>query len=112
MLIGNTRHGRGTIIPYRRYDEPALPPADSGDERGLVEVHRCDQAEAVVVKGLLETEGIPTLFQSRFAHSVHPFSVGAQGEIVILVPRAESARARQLLAGVLPGQDLPESERS
>jgi len=112
MLVGTPMRGKGKIIPFRRHDEPALPPADSGDERGLAEVHRCDQAEAVVVKGLLETEGIPTLFQSRFTHSVHPFSVGAQGEVVILVPRAEVARARRLLARVLPGEELPESERS
>ena len=46
----------------------------------LVEVHRCDQAEAVVVKSLFESQEIPTLLRSRLAHSVHPFSVGAQGE--------------------------------
>lgn len=112
MLSGTPGRRRGKVIPFRRWDEPALPPADANDERALVEVYRCDQAEAMVVKGLLETEGIPTLFQSRFAHSVHPFSVGAQGEVVILVPRAEAGRARELLARVLPGQDLPESERS
>lgn len=100
----------GKIIPFRRHDEPAPPPGDGGtDERGLVEVHRCAQPEAVVAKGLLESEGIPTLFRSRFAHSVHPFSVGAQGEVVILVPRPEAARARELLARGLPA---PGSEPS
>lgn len=90
---------RGKIIPFRRHDEPAPPPEDAAsDERGLVEVYRCAQPEAMVAKGLLESEGIPTLFRARFAHSVHPFSVGAQGEVVILVPRAEAARARELLA--------------
>jgi hypothetical protein len=61
-------------------------------------VRRCDQAEAVVVRGLLESHGIPTFVRSRLAHSVHPFTVGAQGEVVVLVPAAAAARARALLA--------------
>ena len=70
----------------------------SSDPSGMVEVHRCDSAEAVVIRGLFESEGIPTLLRSRIAHSVHPFTVGAQGEIAVLVPPSEAARARQLLA--------------
>jgi hypothetical protein len=64
----------------------------------LVEVHRAGQAEAVVVRGLLESEGIPTFARSRLAHSVHPFTIGGQGEIVILVPESEAPRARELVA--------------
>jgi hypothetical protein len=78
---------RGRVIPF-----PNSP----------AEVHRCDQAEAMVVKSLLESEGIPTLLRSRLAHSVHPFTVGAQGEVVILVPKAEVARAAALLARIAP----------
>ncbi len=85
---------RGKVIRF-----PKLPP-EPRDERGLVEVYRCDQAEAVVVRSLLESEGIPTLLRSRLAHSVHPFTVGAQGEAVILVPASEAERARLLLARV------------
>ena len=73
------------------------------DERGLVEVHRCDQPEAVVVRSLFESEGIPALLRSRLAHSVHPFSVGSQGEVVILVPASEAERARRLLARIASG---------
>jgi hypothetical protein len=51
----------------------------------------------MVVKSLFESEGIPTLFRSRLAHSVHPFTVGAQGEVVILVPKKEVTRTRALL---------------
>jgi Putative prokaryotic signal transducing protein len=82
------------IIPFPRRiaaPEPAM------DERRLAELHRCDHAEAVVVKSLLESEGIPTFFRSRLAQSVHPFTVGAQGEVVVLVPPSEAARARVLL---------------
>src|SRR2546422_7960768 len=73
----------------------------------LVAVHRCDRAEAVVVKSLFESEGIPTLLRSHLAHSVHPFSVGDQGEVVILVPEAEAPRSRLLLTRIKPGPGLP-----
>src|SRR6185312_1538384 len=71
---------RGKVIPFPKF------PRDPGGERGLVEVRRCDQAEALVLKGLFESQGIPTLLRSRLAHSVYPFSVGGQGEVVVLVP--------------------------
>jgi hypothetical protein len=82
---------RGRVIPFPGVKLP------KDDDSAFAEVHRCDQAEAVVIRGLLESEGIPTLLRSRIAHSVHPFTVGAQGEVVILVPRAEAARAVSLL---------------
>lgn len=82
---------------------PAEPPPPPVRRRGgsppwLVEVHRCPQAEALVVKSLFDSEGIPVLLRSRLAHSVHPFNVGNQGEVVILVPEAEVPRSRLLLA--------------
>ena len=83
---------RAKIIPLPR---PSTPPREDGT---LVEVHRSDQAEAVVVRGLLESEGIPTFCRSRLTHSVHPFTIGGQGEIVLLVPAPEAPRARELVA--------------
>jgi hypothetical protein len=78
------------------------------DNRGFVEIRRCrDQSEALVIKGLFDSEEIPCLLRSRLAHSVHPFSVGAQGEVVILVPQADAARARRLLARAAPGPSFP-----
>lgn len=74
---------------------------------GLVAVHRCDQAEALVVKGLLESEGIPALLQSRLTQSVHPFSVGAQGEISVMVPEADAPRSRLILARLAAGPSFP-----
>ena len=50
------------------------------------------------MKGLFESEGIPVLLRSRIAHSVHPFTVGSQGEVVLLVPRADADRSRRLLS--------------
>jgi hypothetical protein len=87
---------RGKVIPFP-VRAAARPPADG---RAFTELHRCDQAEAVVVKSLLESEGIPALLRSRLALSVHPFSVGAQGEVTVLVPESELARSRVLLEGL------------
>lgn len=81
----------GQVIPFPKR------PADSPDSLALVEVHRCDHREALVVKGLFESEGIPVVVRSRIAHSVHPFTVGAQGEVTLLVPQADAARSRRLL---------------
>lgn len=86
-----SRARRGRVIPFPGNRVPAA------DGRRLVEVHRCDQAEAVVVKSLFESEGIPTVLRSRLAHSVHPFTVGAQGEVRVLVPEADVDHARRLL---------------
>ena len=91
---------RGKVIPFPIRPGTVRPAAD---ERRLTELHRCDQAEAVVVKSLLESEGIPTLLRSRLALSVHPFSVGAQGEVVVLVPASEMARSRVLLDRLTSG---------
>jgi len=94
---------RAKIIRFPGAPEPPRPSAwaEGEDERGLVEVHRCDQAEAMVVKSLFDSEDIPALLRSRFTHSIHPFTVGAQGEVVILVPETEALRSRALLTRLL-----------
>ena len=98
---------------------PGLPPdpaerdarTKSGrpnEDSGLVEVRRCrDEAEALVLRGLLETEGIHCLLRTRLAHSVHPFTVGDQGEVIVLVPEPDAPRARLLMARVSPGPSFP-----
>jgi hypothetical protein len=89
-----------SLLMRRRGPAIPIPPPESGttaETEGLVAIRRCSQTEAMVVKSLLESHAIPTFFRSRIAHSVHPFTVGTQGEIVILVPRRESARAARLL---------------
>jgi hypothetical protein len=84
---------RARIIRFPKRPTSA-PPA----EPALAEVRRCrDQAEALVVKSLLESEGIHVVLRSNLAQSVHPFSVGDQGEIVILTPERDAPRARTIL---------------
>ena len=92
---------RGRVFPFSK----SRPPA--GDADGLVEIHRCDGAEAMVVKSLLESDAIPTLLRSRLAHSVHPFTVGAQGEVVFLVRAREASRAARLLVRLVSERPRP-----
>src|SRR5437879_13864369 len=92
---------RGKVVPCPRL------PREPRDERSLVEVRRCDQAEALVLKGLFESEGIPTLLRSRLAHSIYPFSVGGQGEVVVLVPASEAVLSRRLLVRLASSPPTP-----
>jgi len=84
---------RARVIPFPR--RPARPPEPTP---GFVEVRRCrDQAEALVVRSVLESEGIRVVLRSNLAQSVYPFSVGDQGEVVVLTPEQDAPRARTIL---------------
>lgn len=93
----------GRVIPFpRRAPDP--------DERDLdlEEVTRVgDQAEALVVRGLLEAYGVRVVLRTHVAQSVHPFTVGGQGEVRILVPRADAVESRRLLARLAAGPPVP-----
>ncbi len=99
---------RGKVIRFPGSPRERPKPPVRIDERDLVEIRRCrDEAEALVVKSLFDSEEIPCVLRSRLAHSVHPFSVGDQGEVIVLVPAAEAPRARILLARISPGPSFP-----
>ncbi len=86
---------RGKVIPF-----PKSPPAPA-PQSSLVKVRRCrDQAEALVVRALLDGHGIPAVMRGQLVQSVHPFSVGDAGEVIIFVAAADADRARSLLASV------------
>ena len=52
----------------------------------LVEVYKATgEAEAQVIKGLLESFGIPCLLKSQAAPSVHAFTVDGMGEVSVMV---------------------------
>ena len=90
-MIVMARRARVIRFPRPPAREPEATP-------GFVEVRRCrHQAEALVVRSLLESEGIRVVLRSNLAQSVHPFSVGDQGEIVILAPEHDAPRARSIL---------------
>lgn len=93
--------GPGRVIPFRR---PARLP---DDETAYEEISRArDQSEALVIQSLLEAHGIAVLLRTHVAPSVHPFTVGHQGEVRILVPRPAVADSRRLLARFAPGPSL------
>lgn len=98
-----TRPAKIIRFPTRSEPRSGRPtsslPAGSLPAESLVEARRCrDQSEALVVRGLLESEGIRVVLQSRLAQSVYPFSVGDQGEVLLLVAAADLPRARAVLA--------------
>lgn len=53
--------------------------------------------EAQVIKGLLESYGIPSLLKSHAAPSVHMFTINGMGEVKIMVMRSMAERAKELI---------------
>ena len=91
MVQGLPMTRRGKIIQFPK-PTPAPEPA-------LVEVRRCrDQAEALVVRALLDGHGIPVVVRGQLVQSVHPFSVGDAGAVTLFVAAADADRALSLLA--------------
>ncbi len=66
----------------------------------MVEVYRAaSEAEAQIIKGLLESCGISCFLKSNAAPSVHVFAVDGMGEVKIMVWEGVAGKARELLAG-------------
>ena len=64
----------------------------------MIEVYKAKgELEAQVIKGLLESYGIPCLLQSHAASSVHTFAVDGMGEVRILVSEKSADEARRLI---------------
>jgi hypothetical protein len=70
--------------------------AASGGNRLLVRTW--SDGEAMLVRQLLESYGIPCQVVSDVPHTVLPLSVDGLGEIRILVPEARAEEARHVLA--------------
>ena len=66
----------------------------------LVEVYRAvGEAEAQIIKGLLESNGIPCLLKSNAAPSVHVFTVDGMGEVKVMVGESTAEEAKRLIVG-------------
>jgi len=66
----------------------------------LVEVYRAvGEAEAQIIKGLLESNGIPCLLKSNAAPSVHVFTVNGLGEVRVMVKESTVEEAKRLIVG-------------
>ncbi|MBA7484139.1 hypothetical protein ES707_19663 [subsurface metagenome] len=66
----------------------------------IVEVYRAGgEAEALIIKGLLESNGIACLLKSNAAPSVHVFTVDGMGEVKVMVGELRAAEAKRLIGG-------------
>ena len=66
----------------------------------LIEVYQANgEMEAQVIKGLLESYGIPCLLKSKAAPSVHTFTVDGMGEVKVMVRESMAEEAKKLIRG-------------
>ncbi|GAB4340040.1 MAG: hypothetical protein Kow0099_15650 [Candidatus Abyssubacteria bacterium] len=78
-----------------------LPPEDSEaePEAEVVEIwEAAGEKEALVIKGLLESEGIMCSLSADVPHSVIPLTVDGLGAVRIFVSEEDAERAREILS--------------
>ncbi len=66
-------------------------------EKELVTVYTARQMEAQILKGRLESEGIPALLSYESAGLVYGLTVNGLGEVRILVPKHLVNEAKEIL---------------
>jgi len=71
----------------------------SADEQ-LVTVYIATQMEAEIIKGRLESEGIPVLLNYESAGLVYGITVDGLGEVKVMVPKRLAEEAREILGVV------------
>ncbi len=69
-------------------------------EEQLVTVYVARQMEAQIIKGRLESEGIPVLLSYESAGLVYGITVDGLGEVKVTVPKRLAEEAKEIL-GVL-----------
>ena len=67
----------------------------SGDR--LVTVYTARQMEAQIIKGRLESEGIPALLSYESAGLVYGLTIDGLGEVKIMVPEHMAGEAKEIL---------------
>jgi len=66
----------------------------------MAEVYRAaGEAEAQIIKGLLDSNGIDCLLKSNAAPSVHVFAIDGMGEVKVMVRESMAEAARELIRG-------------
>jgi len=63
----------------------------------LVAIYTARQMEAQIIKGRLESEGIPTLLSYESASLVYGLTIDGLGEIKIMVPAHLAKEAKEIL---------------
>ena len=67
------------------------------DEKLVAVYKAAGELEAQVIKGLLESYGIPCFLKSHAAPSVHMFAVDGLGEVKIMVQESLVEKAKKLI---------------
>jgi len=71
-----------------------------GKQEHMTEVYRAaGEMEAMVIKGLLDSNGIPCFLKSDAAPSVHVLTVDGLGAVAVMVPESMAENARELIGG-------------
>lgn len=68
-----------------------------GGKEKLVTIYSAKQIEAQIIKGRLETEGIPVLLSYDSSSLVFGFTIDGLGEVKIMVPERFAEQAREIL---------------
>jgi len=63
----------------------------------LVTIRTANYLEAQIIKGRLESEGIPVLLSYESAGLVYGITIDGLGEVKIMVPRDLAEEAREIL---------------
>lgn len=67
-------------------------------QRKMAAIYRAaSEAEARIIKGFLESNGIPCLLKANAAPSVHAFAIDGMGQVDILVWEDIAGKARELI---------------
>ncbi len=69
-------------------------------EEELVTVRIARQMEAHIIKGRLESEGIPVLLSYESAGLVYGITVDGLGEVKVMVPKHLAEEAQEILGAV------------
>jgi YD repeat-containing protein len=76
------------------------------DDRWSVVFTASGMAQANIITGRLETEGIPTRLKYEAAGAIYGITINGLGEVKVLVPAEELARAGDILAQSYDEKDL------
>jgi len=69
-------------------------------QKKMVEVYRASgEAEAQIIRGMLENYKIPCFLKSNAAPSVHAFAIDGMGEVKVMVWEEMAGKARELIEG-------------
>jgi hypothetical protein len=68
----------------------------------LVTVRTAKYMEAQIIKGRLESEGIPVLLSYESAGLIYGLTVDGLGEVKIMVPQHLAEEAKEILGVVYP----------